>query len=85
MDNYKFFQNTNCEFFPCHNCDIDEFNCIFCHCPLYPLGKECGGNFTFLENGKKSCENCNIPHTRIGYEHIMKNINKIVDMVRNKD
>lgn len=82
MDNYKFFQNTNCEFFPCHSCDADEFNCMFCHCPLYALGKHCGGNFIYLENGKKNCENCNIPHTKDGYEYIMKNINKIVDMVR---
>ena len=51
-ENYKFFSHTECEFFPCHKTDNEEsFNCLFCYCPLYALGKECGGNFSYTENG----------------------------------
>ena len=35
-ENFKFFQHKACEFFPCHETkDIDNFNCLFCYCPLY--------------------------------------------------
>ena len=41
---YAFFQNTACENFPCHETKFPErFNCLFCYCPLYALGKDCGG------------------------------------------
>ena len=40
---YSFFQNTNCEYFPCHATKHPEdFNCLFCYCPLYALGRGCG-------------------------------------------
>ena len=69
--NYKFFQHKECEYFPCHNIENkDDFNCLFCYCPLYLLGKECGGNFVYTENGVKSCVNCNIPHQRDNYDYI---------------
>ena len=43
---YRFFQHSACEFFPCHKTDRPEdFNCLFCYCPLYALGRRCGGNF----------------------------------------
>lgn len=68
---YKFFQNKKCEWFPCHHIDnLDNFNCMFCFCPLYD--KECGGNYYILENGIKDCSNCLIPHTN--YEYIIKKI-----------
>ena len=52
MENYKFCQNQACEFFPCHKgVDDENFNCLFCYCPLYVLGNKCGGNFKYLENG----------------------------------
>ena len=51
---YSFFQNRNCEFFPCHKTDKPEdFSCLFCYCPLYALGDRCGGNFVYLESGFK--------------------------------
>ena len=35
---YAFFQNTACEYFPCHETKFPErFNCLFCYCPLYAL------------------------------------------------
>ena len=33
---YSFFQNTQCEYFPCHKTDKPEdFNCIFCYCLIF--------------------------------------------------
>ncbi|MCQ2613350.1 MAG: cobyrinate a,c-diamide synthase [Treponemataceae bacterium] len=69
--NYSFFQNTKCEMFPCHKTrDPDNFNCLFCYCPLYFLGDKCGGNFTYNDKGRKSCINCDIPHQRENYSLI---------------
>ena len=53
-ENYKFFQHRECEFFPCHKTEDEEnFNCLFCYCPLYALGENCGGNFKYTEDGIK--------------------------------
>ena len=68
---YAFFSNRDCEYFPCHpGADPDNFNCLFCYCPLYLLGEECGGNFRWLENGVKDCSNCLFPHRRENYDVI---------------
>ena len=69
---YKYFKNDKCEFFPCHNTNNhDNFNCLFCYCPLYSFD-ECGGNYTMLKNGVKDCSKCLIPHEQ--YELIIKKI-----------
>ena len=40
-ENYKFINHRKCEFFPCHETsDEDGFNCLFCYCPLYALGRK---------------------------------------------
>ena len=53
-DKYSFFAHRECEFFTCNpGADPDRFNCLFCYCPLYCLGKNCGGNFTVLETGSR--------------------------------
>ncbi|MBR5259081.1 MAG: bifunctional folylpolyglutamate synthase/dihydrofolate synthase [Eggerthellaceae bacterium] len=58
-----FFTNTACPHFPCHEgVDPERFNCLFCFCPLYALGENCGGAFTYLEGGIKDCSNCTLPH-----------------------
>ena len=68
---YAFFSNRDCEYFPCHpGADPDNFNCLFCYCPLYLLGEECGGNFRWLENGVKDCSECLFPHRRENYDVI---------------
>ena len=79
-DNYKFFQNKKCEYFPCHKIkNIEDFNCLFCYCPLYSLKDKCGGNFEYLDSGIKDCTNCNLPHIKdVGYQHIQENIDKII-------
>ena len=59
-----FFTNSSCPHFPCHEgIDDASFNCLFCYCPLYALGPDCGGNFRYTASGVKSCKECPIPHT----------------------
>ena len=68
----KFFSNRECKYFPCHKVDdVDNFNCMFCYCPLYFLGDKCGGNFSMSSTGKKSCINCSVPHNPNSYDSIM--------------
>ena len=83
MENYKFNQNRQCEFFPCHKgMNENEFNCLFCYCPLYALGDKCGGNFTHLENGIKDCSNCLRPHKRECYPGIMDQMGQVMDLAK---
>lgn len=77
---YKFFQNKDCEFFPCHKVkDLENFNCLFCFCPLYALGNKCGGNFKY-KNDVKDCSKCFITHSKGGYEHVMSKIRDVIDL-----
>lgn len=81
-ENYKFFQNKECEYFPCHKTTKPEdFNCLFCYCPLYCLGKDCGGNFKILDNGIKSCEDCILPHVRENYSKVNSRFKDIVKKI----
>ena len=75
-DSHRFFRNTGCKFFPCHkNVDEAEFNCLFCYCPLYPLGEGCGGDFV-IKDGVKSCINCIRPHIADNYDEINEKLRK---------
>lgn len=68
---FSFFAHKECEYYPCHPVPEGmEFNCLFCYCPLYMLGRKCGGNFTYLENGIKDCSRCLVPHRRDSYGYI---------------
>lgn len=79
---YSYFQNRACAYFPCHSkADPDNFNCLFCFCPLYALGSKCGGNFTFTADGTKDCSNCLLPHSAGGYDYVCKQFNKIKDAI----
>ena len=78
-----FFQNRECEFFPCHKgADEADFNCLFCYCPLYALGRRCGGNFCYTESGVKDCSNCRFPHRRENYDRINERFQEIVELTR---
>ena len=70
---YSFFQHTKCEYFPCHKTSKPEdFNCLFCYCPLYALGDQCGGNFRYTEKGVKVCTGCLFPHVRQNYPKVIE-------------
>ena len=81
-NNYKFFCNHDCEYYPCHKMpDGEELNCLFCYCPLYALGKECGGNYRITAKGIKDCTNCTVCHGKYGYEHVRSKIGGIISRV----
>ncbi len=80
---YSFTQHRACEFFPCHKTDDpDNFNCLFCYCPLYTLGSKCGGNFVYLDNGHKDCSNCLVPHRRGSYSYIISKYPELAELAK---
>lgn len=82
----RFFQNRNCEHFPCHaGVPEEEFNCLFCYCPLYALGRDCGGNYVYTEKNIKSCKNCTFPHEPQNYGNIISRFGEIKAVVRRSD
>lgn len=89
QDNRKFafFQHKECEFFPCHQTnDPENFNCLFCYCPLFALGDKCGGNYRFLENGFKDCSSCMFPHVRGNYDKVLDKFGELAEIVKkNRD
>ena len=83
MANYDFFQNSACEYFPCHKCsDAESFSCLFCYCPLYALGDKCGGNFSYTKEGIKDCSGCLIPHRRENYDRIMEKMKAVIELAK---
>ena len=83
MANFNFFQNKECEYFPCHTgADPEQFNCLFCYCPLYVLGDRCGGDFTYTEQGVKDCSSCLRPHCRESYLQIEKQMPAVLEMAK---
>lgn len=85
MSHYDFFQNKECEFYPCHEqANPDSFSCLFCYCPLYALGNKCGGNFTYTEQGIKDCSGCLVPHRRENYLKIMEKMPEILELAKKK-
>lgn len=76
-ENFKYFSHKKCEYYPCHKTENpEEFSCLFCYCPLYAMGKQCGGNFSYLENGVKDCTDCLVPHRRENYDYMMEQMRK---------
>ena len=73
---YAFFQNRKCEYFPCHKTEApEEFNCLFCYCPLYPR-PDCGGRFVLLPGGIKDCGECLFPHQRDNYGAVLERLKR---------
>lgn len=73
---FKYFENRNCEYYPCHN--SERINCMFCFCPLYNM--DCGGSFCYITDAKgdeiKDCSNCMLPHSEGGYDYIIKKLSE---------
>ena len=78
-ENYSFFSNKKCEYFPCHKVSDkiaeEDFNCLFCYCPLY-LKERCPGNPVYLvtANGEniKDCSECTFPHRAANYGKVLE-------------
>lgn len=80
---YSFFQHKDCEFFPCHKTEKPEdFNCLFCYCPLYTLGSACGGNCRWLSDGTKDCSACLVPHGRNSYGYVISKFSQIAELAK---
>ncbi|MBQ6839981.1 MAG: cysteine-rich small domain-containing protein, partial [Oscillospiraceae bacterium] len=86
MAEYDFFQHKKCEYFPCHKgADEETFSCLFCYCPLYALGDQCGGNFTYTENGIKDCSGCLRPHRRENYGVITEKMAQVLELAKKRE
>ena len=84
-NSHAFFQNNQCAYFPCHSTkNPDDFNCLFCYCPLYVLGEDCGGNYQYLDNGIKDCSACLLPHSPAGYDYIQHQSCKLMEMAKKR-
>lgn len=74
MENsYRYFENRECRYFPCHE-ELDECNCLFCYCPMYAR-KDCPGKPGYLEKAGrkiKVCTDCTFPHLPENYDRIME-------------
>ncbi|MFH1914595.1 MAG: cysteine-rich small domain-containing protein [Pseudomonadota bacterium] len=83
-NSHRFFCNPECRYFPCHETDKpDEFNCLFCFCPLYFLN-DCGGKGRLLESGIKDCTGCMVPHAPGGYDHVMARLREKFDAIKSE-
>ena len=83
---YSFFQNRECEYFPCHQTSKPEdFNCLFCYCPLYALGENCGGNFKYSDDRTKVCTGCMFPHVRANYGKVLDKYPLIKEIAAKKN
>ena len=72
MAQAEFFQHRDCPCFPCHSGVPEaDFNCLFCWCPLYCLGRDCPGTYCYTERGVKDCSGCTLPHQPDSYDRIL--------------
>lgn len=85
-NSYSFFQNKECEYFPCHKgANPETFNCLFCYCPLYAMGKQCGGDFIYSKSGVKKCSECLVPHGEDSYDYIVSKIVLMNEMLKKQE
>ena len=76
---YQYFAHRDCEYFPCHpGANSEKFNCLFCYCPLYALGSDCGGNFSYTADRAKDCSACLYPHAPENYEKIVGRLEELL-------
>ncbi len=83
---YAFFQHRDCPYFPCHKGVAEEdFNCLFCYCPLYTLGEGCGGSYHYGENGVKSCVDCAFPHHRESFDALLRRFPELARLAARRE
>lgn len=85
-NSYRFFQNRECKFFPCHEVqDEDDFNCLFCYCPLY-LDDNCIGSPEYIITGRgqriKDCSSCLVVHSSEMYDKVIAHLRRQDEILR---
>ena len=85
-NSYRFFQNRECKFFPCHEVqDEDDFNCLFCYCPLY-LDDNCIGSPEYIITGWgqriKDCSSCLVVHSPETYDKVIAHLRRQDEILR---
>ena len=85
-NSYRFFQNRECKFFPCHEVqDEDGFNCLFCYCPLY-LDDNCLGSPEYIITGRgqriKDCSSCLVVHSPEMYDKVIAHLRRQDEILR---
>ena len=76
-----YFANRECRYYPCHAeaKDWENFNCLFCYCPLYMLS-DCPGTPVRrrLPSGSeyKDCTGCTFPHRPENYDAVKEHLKK---------
>lgn len=85
-NSYRFFQNRECEFFPCHEVqDEDDFNCLFCYCPLY-LDENCIGSPEYIVTRRgqriKDCSSCLVVHRPEMYDKVIAHLRRQDEILR---
>lgn len=85
-NSYRFFQNKECQFFPCHKVqDEENFNCLFCYCPLY-LDENCIGSPEYIITGRgqriKDCSSCLMVHIPEMYDKVIAHLGRQEELLR---
>lgn len=85
-NSYRFFQNRECEFFPCHEVqDEAAFNYLFCYCPLY-LDDNCIGSPEYIITGRgqriKDCSSCLVVHSPEMYDKVIAHLRRQDEIIR---
>lgn len=85
-NSYRFLQNRECEFFPCHEVqDEAAFNCLFCYCPLY-LDDNCLGSPEYIITGRgqriKDCSSCLVVHSPEMYDKVIAHLRRQDEIIR---
>lgn len=76
-EDFNFFQNKSCRYFPCHDTTPkEEFNCLFCYCPLFAYA-DCGGSYITLEDGTKDCSRCTRNHDKDSWRFIIGRLREV--------
>jgi len=78
-------QNTDCEYFPCHN---NEESCTFCYCPFYPCADGSTGGKWITDKNVWNCKDCNWVHQTAVVDEILdyvkENIKSMEDFDKKK-
>lgn len=74
-------KNTECEYYPCHECMKESQYCDLCYCPFYPCGDGSTGGKWIRCKGIWSCKDCKWIHMKDTVQCVEKGLKNILDEV----